>query len=323
MKIITIIIILLAASDSFAQQLVRDSLLNSGRSWRANRIFDAALDDFTRAGGEQAEYEIAETHYSMGKVALAVSECKQIIKKESPLASEARVLLALCREAQGFERAAIYNYRKEVGANNPLAAYHYASMMYRKGRYERATNLAQQCITWDKSIPEAHYLLASIMANQGERVKAMLPLYYFLLINDEEESQRIAYAQLLNLWRKSAKALRLVQTNRTPDPFNDQTDKYIDGIATDSISHLSAEATIDALAAKTDSLFNYLLQTSEKNLDFYQVMYSDFFVTLVPRNFVAPYVRYISATTYEAQALEWIAREEYLFNEFTLWMEAQ
>lgn len=274
---------------------------------------------------DSVDFDLAMLHYNTGKISLCVSECKRIIKSESYYTDDARVLLAKCRDTQGFYRVARHQYRKLVAEGNAEAAYYYGAMLVRRGHYAEAENMLQKAIIGNKNNADAHLMLAMIEANQGQRFKAIMPLYYFMLINTNEEKQIMAYNRLLSLWRQSAKALVMIKDKKQSDTFNDATDAAISTWATsDSIINLKGKAQIEKLNQYTNQLFGYLLSHSEQNLDFWQVAYTDFFVTLVPRNFVESYVYYISDAAHHAEVLEWIAGAEgNLFNEFRLWMEAQ
>lgn len=313
------------AEASAQQTTERDSLLELGRTWRSSKNYTLAIEQFLRAGGDEAEYEIALTHYYMGKIPMALSETKQIVKRDNVFYKDAMVLMGLCRERQGLDRAAKRIYKKMIEDGSAWAAYYYAAMMQRQGHLDKAEEMVQKSIRLDKGIPESHFLLSTIMAQKSERFKAMLPLYYYLLINDDEDNQRLAYANLIRLWRRSAKAIEILRSQkRKADKFNDQVELLIDRLATsDSIAQMKGKEQIDELKAKTQSLMAYLLDSSEDNLDFWQVTYTDFFVKLVPRNFLEPYVYHISDATHHPVVLDYVAQNEYLFNEFRLWMEAQ
>ena len=274
---------------------------------------------------DSVDYSLAMLHYNTGKIALCVAECNTLIKGGGYYTDDARVLLAKCRDTQGFYRVARRMYRKLVAEDNANAAYHYGAMLVRKGHYAEAEQMLQKAIIGNKSNADAHLMLAIVKANQGERFKAMMPLYYYMLINTDEEQQIMAYNRLLSLWRQSAKTLVMIKNSKQVDPFNDATDAAICTWATsDSIMHLDGKEQIEKLGQYTSQLFSYLLNNSEKNLDFWQVVYSDFFVTLVPRNFVLPYVYYISDASHHAEVLNYLSGSEgNLFNEFRLWMEAQ
>ena len=271
-----------------------------------------------QTSSDSARYEQAYHLYEVGRIHDAVTLAKQIPTEKG------RLLVALCRERQGFDRAAARIYKKLIADGNAMAAYYYAAKLFRGGHLDKAEQTVQQSITLDRNIPESHLLLASIMATKGERYKAMLPLYYFLLINDNTDNQRLAHRQLVVLWRKSAKVIRMINTQTEQTDFDLNTERYIDSIATsDSIASLEGSEAIAELSRLTQLLLAHLLDTSEENLDFWQVTYTDFLVKLVPRNFVEPYVRYISDATYHPQVLAWINDNQHLFNEFRLWMTAQ
>lgn len=317
------------ASATAAQTESADSIIAQARYWRDMDNHDMAvkiLAPLTQGANinETAVYELALTRFEQGKTSLAMSESKRLTYNDCLLYTDAMLLVAACRERQGFDRAAVRIYKKLIRTNSAAAANQYATMLHRKGRNGQAEEMARKSISIDKNVPQAHLLLADIMISKGERYKAMLSLYYFLLINDNAESQRVAYKQLVSLWRRSAQAIEVLKHPAKGEKFNAGVEQQIKTWATnDSIAHLEGIEAIEALHNKTTLLFDYLLQTSEQNLDFWQVTYTDFLVTLQPRNFTLPYIYYISDATYHPQVLAWVNENMHLFNEFRLWMEAQ
>lgn len=274
---------------------------------------------FAQSMSNDERYDIAYNHYINGRIDMALNEARLI---DTP---DGELLVALCREQQGFDRAAIRIYKKLINEyNNPMAAYYYAAKLYKGGHYDDALKMIQKSILLDKNIPESHKLLASIMVVKGERYKAMLSLYYFLLINDNPDNQIIVYNQLISLWRQSAQHINILQKKRNLSKFDIATEAFVSSVANnDSIYNLEGQQAIEALADKTKQFFEYLANNSEDNLDFWQMAYTEFFIMLVPRNYIEPFVYYISDKTYHSQVLLWINDNKILFNEFSLWMEAQ
>ncbi len=301
-----------------------DSLLTMARMWREMGNLDHAIYLFEEVGSYEATYEKAVTQYMLGRNSAAIATAKRLKKIDNDYALDASVLIGQCRENQGFEFAAKRIYIKTTKKGSSAAATKFAQMMYRKGHLDKAQTYAQKAIGLNISNAEAHMVLASVMANKGARFKAMMPLYYYLIINTLEDNQRLAYAQLTSLWRRSAKAINIFRQQSPSDPFNDAVDAQIEAWATDdAITQAEGSVAVEMLLDMTEKLFNYLLENSELNLDFWQLTYTDFFVKLPPRNFVEPFVYFISSATHQAAALEYVSREAYLFNEFRLWMEAQ
>lgn len=321
---VTFLLVSVCASVSAQSTARQDSLINMGRVWRDANNYVMAIDQFLRAGGDEAEYEVALTHYTMGKIAMAISECKAIVQRDNAFSIDAEVLIGLCRERQGYERVAKRIYRRMTEKGSAMAAYYYARMMQRKGRLDEAEEMAQKSILIDNCIPEVHFLLSTIMAQKCERYKAMMPLYFFLIVNNDENNQRLAYSNLIRLWRRSASTMNILKKDLKKDEMTIRIENYIESIATsDSIANLDGREQIEALLKNTDGLINFLLNETENNLDFWQVVYADFFVKLAPRNFIKPYVYYISDASHHAAVLEYVAQDEFLFNEFRLWMSAQ
>ncbi len=306
-----------------------DSLMESARSWRRLGNLDHALYLFSQVPGDEATYEVAVTQYLLGQNSSSIATCRRIIDKDNEYSLDARVLMGQCRQQQGFDLAAKHIYKKAIADGSSNAASKYAQMMYRKGHLSEAQDLAQQAISLNESNAEAHLTLAAAMANQGKRFEAMMPLYYYLLIASSDDDREIAYTQLISLWRRSSKTLVWLQSDEEKKEMakegfcktvNDRIDSWT---TSDSIAHATGTEAIELLLQQTNRLFNYLLDHSENNLDFWQLHYSDFFVRLVPRNFTEPFVYFISSTRYNTEVLTYIASNPVLFNEFRLWMEAQ
>lgn len=324
--IAAIVLFISVLSPSIAQYSPRiDSLMTEASRLRDLGLYDNATAIYQSLHTEEAQYELAVTYYTMGRTTLALSLSQEIADQQGVMADQASLLIARCRDDQGYTTAAKRIFKRLVDKQNPDAAYYYALMQYRSGHVAETTDMLMKAIRWDASIPEAHLLLSEIMTNRGERFKAMMPLYYFLLIATDDAQRLRAYNQLIALWRQSAVAIDILHINRqSPDRFNDKTDAMIRQWATsDSIAIVDGSEQVERLLIQTNRLFRYLLDNSQDNLDFWQLAYTDFFVTLVPRNFVAPFVYFISDTRHHAVVLDWIAQQEYLFAEFMLWMEAQ
>ena len=308
-----------------------DSLIDRAVEWRlmgnpreAASILTRLLDD---EPSQRLVYELAAAHFDMGNTTLAQSQTERAARMGGDYTYDAELLSARCRELHGFTSKARKTYLKLLSDKrytSGKAGYYYARMLYNSHKSDEAVEQLQRSILTDRTLPEAHLLLATIMAERGERFHSMLPLYYFLLISDDFETKTLAYKQLVLLWKHSGQPWHPLSPKPRLASFDEKVETMIAVISpNDSLSVLTGAQAIEGLYDRTRQLFEYLLETSENNLDFWQVVYTDFFVTLLPRNFLLPYIYHISNDVYHTEVLTWIAQNPYLFNEFSLWMEAQ
>lgn len=328
MKRILTILAVLTATMAHAQQSAearRDSLIHDAHTWTAMGNADHALHLLTLAGGDEAQFEIASLLYNQNRYSEAISECKKLIEAGGDYALDARVLMGQCRRAQGYDFAAKRIFKKALADGSSNAALEMAHMLYAKGRLTEAEHYAQQAIQLNVGNAEAHFTLASVMESRGLRFEAMMPLYYYLLISDNDAQRDLAYRLLTHLWCRSSTYVDLLHRGRpSTSAFNDAVNRQIDSWTTDdSPARAQGVEAIEKVYALTDSLFRHLLQNSENNLDFWQLTYTDFMVKLVSRNFVRPMAYHIASQTYKAEVLAYTAQDTYLYNEFSLWMEAQ
>ena len=293
--------------------------------WRQMNNYTEAVNIYSMLPTDQARIELAHTYMRMGKVTTALQMARQMAKDaDFPLRDDALLIEAQCREAQGFDNASRRILRKLVKGGNPEAAFLRAQKLFAAGHTLKAEDMCIKSIRADATYAPAHKLMAAIEANQGRRYRAMLPLYYYLLVSTDDEGKRQAYEQLVRLWRHSANMIDVLHRGKTADAFNDGLDAFIRTVATsDSISTLQPQESVALLARYTDTLFRHILATSEENLDFWQVFYADFFAKLPPRGFVVPFVYFIADAAHHPEVLAWISENAAFFDEFRLWMGAQ
>lgn len=332
-KIFFYIVISLSTVALHAQEVASlDSVIESAVKWRqlGNPAYAATLLGPYLADEKPSQrviYELAAAHFDMGNTTLAQSQSERAAKIGGDYTFDAMLLSARCYDLHGYYKQAVRTYKlliNDARNGDGKANYYFALMLYHQHKLDDAMVQAQNSILKNKAFPDVHYLLASIMAEKGERFHAMMPLYYYLLIADDDDSMRAAYKQLIILWKHGSQTISPLRKAVKPSSFNDKIEAKINEIASqDSIGKLSGREAIESLFNHTNLLLKYLTETSEYNLDFWQVAYTDFFVMLPPRNFLHPFIYHISNVEYHTEVLAWIAENGYLYNEFGLWMSAQ
>lgn len=277
---ILLIIALLAHIPTIAAE--RDSLINEALAWRKMGNLNHALYLLSGIDASEARFELATTYYMLGKPGKAIEICRRLAADTTLLALDARVLMGQCRRAQGFDRVARRIYKRALAAGSSNAGMQMAEMYFDKGRLAEAEEYCQKAILLNTANAEAHLLLAQVNEVRGLRFQAMLPLYYYLLISNEEELKNAAYQLLVQLWCARSIYRDVVGRGRPVETsFNAKVNRQIDEWTTnDTIAAAEPQQQREMLKVFSTKLFGFLREHSATNLDFYQIVYSDFFIAI-------------------------------------------
>ncbi|SDL70501.1 hypothetical protein SAMN04488034_10973 [Salinimicrobium catena] len=160
---------------------------------------------------------------------------------------------------------------------------------------------------------------------KGERIKAMLPLYYFLLLEPNSERSVTEYERL-----KSYMDLGVERTS--PTNINVSLDLSADsdfGAAEMMLSLNKAASTIPENEDKSElerftetnrSVFGILGDMKGDNKGFWWEFYVPMFADFAEADLVEPFSYYISTSQGE-EAATWLAENEEDFNRFQKWFE--
>ncbi|MGV8827099.1 MAG: tetratricopeptide repeat protein [Breznakibacter sp.] len=314
-----------------SQNTLVDSLIDQAVAWREKGNAELALRELdplvvAKDASERALYELALTHMQLEHYTLAIGPAKRVLSLKGAHRVDAALVLGQCYVARGeYKRAQrLFKSLSDVALVDERIPYQCAVLYLKMGQHDAAEAEVQKAILLNRTFVDAHLLLSNIMLEKGERIKAMLPLYYYLLLDNDGENGALAGKQLIQLWKfSSGRVLGMLNRGSSKDLYH-QAGQYINTISTDdSISTLQGSAAISLLSQHTTRLFGFFKEHSGDNFDFYQLVYIDFFTELHTKGYVEPMVYFISNAQWHPQVLEWIAGNGQKFNEFRVWMESR
>ena len=314
-----------------AQRSRVDSLVDVAVEWREKGNAELALRELNaiEAGKNQNErvlYELAYTHLVLSHYTLAITPAKKAMAMSGEYRVDAALVLAQSYVSRGeYKRAQrLFLTLEDDARTDERIPYQFASLYLKMWELDNAEAEVQKAIVLNRSFVDAHLLLSNILIEKGMRVKAMLSLYFYIFLNNDNEDGINAAKQLDKLWKASSgRVLYFLK----PTPARDiyfEADQYIKTICTnDSITSFQGADAIRLLSQYTDGLFGFFKTHSGDNFDFYQLIYLDFFIELQSKGYVEPFVYFVSNAQWHAQVLEWIASNEQQFNAFRIWMETR
>lgn len=321
MRHIVIFVLTLVAVSSSAQSSRRDSLLNMGRSLRDAKLFVEAIQHFTDAGGDAGRLEIANTRFVMGEFRPALSICDDLLSHESIYSEDAELLIARIRECQGLSRIARFKYKRLINNGNADAAYYFALMNCKTGHNTEAVQLLQKSIQLNRNNIDAHIVLSETLINSGQRYLAMLPLMYSLLYSTDTEGIRESAKQLEALW--SNKSHIVLNLSRQKKTYVSEASERAEANITDWIRNSSCTDSRPQTECHTPELLAYLKANQENNLDWWQIVYADFFISICDAGYHDALVHHLCASLDPDGTRSWIESHEGNYAEFLTWLTFQ
>jgi tetratricopeptide (TPR) repeat protein len=316
------------AQDKEAESLLKEGieLNNEGSYGRAiERFLDALkIDDKLW----KAKYELAFAYLQSGNPMMAEKYSREIVKGSDSLKLEAFLILGAAYDRQDKSKKSLKVYKKTVKEfpDNYLAHFNLGLSYYNRREWDKAEENVEKAILNNRAYPGSHFLMSHIMINKGEAVKAMLTLYYFLLLEQDTERAHNAYDILQDLWKSkvdNVNGKRIISIGKGSNDFFKMVDIAIKMKASEYDPDLKPEEQLKVFADNTKLLFDVISNTYDEELGFWEITYLDFFKKLYDRGYSEQFAYYISNTSYRPQVLVWLSDHYSGFNSFINWMGLQ
>lgn len=332
-----ITIILVAVSTlSWGQNLEVELLIKKGVKLHDKGFYEDAIQKYEAAleiepHNTLAHYEVSYSYMLLEKWDQALLHSRQVIREKGEYWMEAVMVAGAAYDHLGEGKKAIKLYEKALkrDPDNYLMNYNLAISYFNKEDYEEAEAAVQKAILSNRRHMSSHLLLANIMMQQGERLKSALPLYYFLLYEQDSDRSSTAWEQLQVIWLNAAVKSRTgIQINIHPDALHSGLgagEMAMGAIASSFMMDEKKKSLEEPyqLVEKTNKLFRVLNETKSEQLGFWELVYLDLFNALEQQGHVNSFTYYISNCKYKAEVLTWITDNGSEFQKFMNWMELQ
>lgn len=225
------------------------------------------------------------------------------------------------------ESIALFEKALDKFGHHHLLHFNLAVNYNNMGEYDKAESAFTDAIMTNPNHSSSHRGLAILKKEQGERIKSLLSLYYFLLLEPTSDRSEDAYNLLMEQFSAN------VQTSEEePSKIN----IYIDPKASESefgstefilamsqaAKSLDKEKTAEELFIEnTESFFKTLGGlTEEKTKDnLWWIVYIPFFYELAQSEHIEAFCYYISLSSNE-KAYEWIEANNEKMEKFGQWL---
>nr|WP_319401179.1 tetratricopeptide repeat protein [uncultured Carboxylicivirga sp.] len=321
---------------TYAQQDEVDHLIDQGVALQNHGLYRDAITKYNQALAKdknnlRAKYEMAYSQLELENWEEAIYYSFDVVSEKSAYYTESCMIYGAALDYNGKTKSAIRFYRRMIkeNPNEYLFYYNLALIYYKQNDIDEAEKTVEKAIQLNKMHMSSHLLLSSIMQKKGDRLKSMLPLYYFLLFEQDTKRSIDAYNQLQQIWTLSAMntggAIAISVGLKSKNTGMSALEL---GVGTIAATHLMDDEKNEAedyqrMASQTQDLFSLMKDVKVEDLDFFALTYIDFFNLLTGSDHEYAYSYYISNCVYKEKVLAWLTENNREFSKFMEWMELQ
>lgn len=330
LKLLISISFILLMVNSYGQNQEVNILVKRGVELHDKGEFKEAIETYKKAlkidpNSSLANYEIASTYFHQQDYKNAELHSKKVIDQNDKNQLLAYIVYGNSLDMQGQTKEAIKSYERAMkDFDNFLLYYNYAITCLNSGDEEKAYESAIKAIKNNPSHSSSHLLLSKIMEKKGSRIKAMLPLYFFLLLEPNSTRSKVEYQNLRNYIDKGI-AKSAENTINVLVPMDNDADFSAAEMAislskaSNTIEENKGKRDLDLFAENNNMIFSILGELKKENTGFWWEFYVPFFSDLSKEKFTRPYTYYISLSEGE-EAISWIESNTEEFEKFKNWM---
>lgn len=277
-------------------------------------------------------YETAVSYYYMGNKDKAMKHAKTGVKEKSENGVQCVILLGTLYDEMGASKKSVKAYKKGIKdyGDYYLLWFNLGVTANSMGDYELAEEAFLKSAGNKRDHASSHYALAAVHMVQGNRAEAMLPLYFFLMIEPATQRSQHAYADLHDLWSQGVERKDSTNISLTLSPLSDDKDGM--RMTEFMITLIEASSTLKENANKTEfeqfrdkskSLFEFMgdLDLEDRN-DLFTNYYIPFFARIAKSEHLSVFTHFIRQSTSEESA-DWINTHADELEAFFVWLDEE
>lgn len=329
-KLLITILLIFMFSYTFGQNQEIENLVQEGIEFHDKGAYKKAIELYQKAlsidpNSSLANYEIAFSYFSDKDYKNAEKYSEKVINLGGDNLLPAYITYGNALNMQGQTKKAIKSYEKAMkDFDNYLLYYNYAFTCFSSGDTDKAYEAAIKAINNNSSHASSHLILSKIMEKKGSRVKAMLPLYFFLFLEPNTGRSAIEYQTLRNYIDHGVSRISEKKTNivvpMDGDPEFGAAEMMISLLkASNSLEENKEKSSLELFAENNDGLFKILGELKKENTGFWWDFYVSFFYEMANENLTKPFSYYISLSKGK-EINEWIESNNEEFEKFKNWV---
>jgi len=287
---------ILLCSGSFAQE---NNFITEGIKMHDKGDYEGAIEFFKKAlqsdkNSIHANYELASSYLALKDYTNALKYADKVITANIDYVDQAYIIKGSALDLSGKPLEAIKTYNlalKKYNKNHSLY-YNLALTYFSLKQYKDAEEVLIKALKLNQLHASSHFLLGLSMARRGERVKSILALSNFLLLEPKTKRSASALQTLEDQWKNTAK--QKSAGAKEEDEFN--TGTLMLGIlqsANDNEANKN-KPVITLFAENTNTIFTILGEEKKDKKGFWWSFYVDYFYTLATKHHTEALCYYIT-----------------------------
>ena len=202
------VFLLLTANTLLGQDEVTD-LVKEGIALHDEGKYDEAIAIYEKAlaldpKSALVHYELGYSYYAKGDYQKALKYTDFVLKQGDQFVLDCYILKGNALDNMGKGKKAIKVYEKalEQFPEEYLLSYNLALSLYNQRILDQAEENLVNAIYSNLAHSSSHVLLAQIQIEKGERIPAVLSLFFFLLVEPVSSRAESSYEQLIKQMQK-------------------------------------------------------------------------------------------------------------------------
>jgi tetratricopeptide (TPR) repeat protein len=334
--ILTIIIIF--STQTFADEKQAKDLIEEGITLHNKGDFNEAIKVYKKAltfGGspELINYEIAYSYFAMKEYKKAIQYTDKLLIFKSKYNERAYVVKGSSYDLMGNAKEAVSVFKigiKEYPKSN-LLYYNLAYVYFKLKENKKAENAVIEAIKLKPSHSSSHILLGYCMLNQNKKIKSLLALYHFLLLETNTSRSLAALNLINNIFQQTITKENKEKLAITIDP-NDITDSkendYIDKtqfafvliLATNSLEENKNKSKSELFVENNESLFKIFVEL-KNNKKLFWSYYIDMFSALSKSGHTEAFSYYIQYSLKQSDVNNWLFKNKNKVDSLIKWIK--
>lgn len=304
---------------AISQSNLLDSLVQQGIEYHDKGEYKKAIEKYEEAlkidaNSSLVNYEISFSYLSLKDYKNAEKYSKIVIDANEGNQLHAYIVYGSALDMLGQPKKAIKAYEKALkNYDHYLLHYNLAITQFNIGETEKALESAFRAIEKNLNHASSHLLISNIMEKKGSRIKTVLPLYFFLLVEPNSSRSKDAFETLLSYLnygvnKSDDKVINVsIPINKSSDSDFEAAEMMISLSKASNYEKENSDKTeMELFAENNNSIFTVLGELKKDNKGFWWDFYVPFFYKIALDENVKAYSYYIAQSSEYTEVIEWL-----------------
>lgn len=333
MKKLFLCLLLCAGFSATAQENEINEFIEQGIQLHDSGDYAAAIESYKKAldldpGSDQVLVEIGYSYYALGDYKKSEKFSKQAIDLDGKYAGLAYINYGNALDAQGKTKKAIRVYEEGLKKHKDyLLYYNHGFSCLNAGKLDKAYESAVNAINLNPLHGSSHLLLSDVMSAKSQRVQKILPLYFFLLMENTTDRARVRYLDLRGfldhgVFRTAENTVNISLPVDGNLDF-DVVELMISLVkSSEELEENKDKAQLELFAENNEKIFKMLGELKKEQTGIFWELYIPFFSQLARDGHTGAYSYFIALSEGEAPA-GWLEQHKAEVSDFSAWLGRQ